>query len=179
MIEEILVNKVSFDLLILLLVALLAWVLLQIAAKKLINMFSTGTPRGRRLRTLSDVFKACGSGVILMFVVLQVFAILGINIAPLIASAGIIGLAVGFGSQALVRDVVTGFFMLAEDQFAERDEIEILGKRGIVEKIGVRTIYLRDEDGNLHIVPAGAVTVVTNYSRKKEEFITKKKKAKG
>lgn len=178
MTKELLVNKTTFDLFVILLISLIAWLLLQIATKKLVSYFSTGTPRGRRLHTLSDVFKACGSVVIVMFAVLEVFAILGINIAPLLASAGIVGLAVGFGSQTLVKDVVSGFFMLAEDQFAEREDIEVLGKRGIVEKIGVRTIFLRDGAGNLHIIPAGAVTVVTNYSRQKKENVKLRKKEK-
>ncbi len=138
------------------------------------SFLSVGTPRGKRLRTLSSVFKAFGSVLILAFAVIETCSVLGIDIAPLVASAGIVGLAIGFGSQQLVRDVVTSFFILAEDQFSEGDDVDIAGKRGIVEHVGFRTIYLRDSEGIQHIIPAGSIAAVTNYSKQKK--IVKKKK---
>lgn len=176
MITEYLKDRQILDLLTLLLTALVAWALLQIFTKGLIDRFSVGTPRGRRLHTLSNVFKAFGSVLILGYVFFETFQILGFDLAPFIASASVVGLAVGFGSQALVKDIVSGFFLLAEDQFAEGDDVEIAGKRGIVEKMNIRTVYLRDEDGILHLVPSGAITVVTNFARAKKELKVKGKK---
>ena len=110
------------------------------------------------------------STLILAFVVFETFRVLGIDLAPLLASVGVVGLSLGFGSQALVKDIVSGFFLLAEDQFSEGDDVEISGKRGIVEKMNVRTVYLRDKDGILHLVPNGSITVVSNFTRQKKEI---------
>jgi small conductance mechanosensitive channel len=90
---------------------------------------------------------------------------LGVDLAPILAGAGIIGLAVGFGAQTLVKDVISGFFLLLEDQYRVNDEVSIAGARGHVEEIGLRTTVLRDADGRVHIVPNGAVGVVTNHTR--------------
>lgn len=90
---------------------------------------------------------------------------LGIDIAPLLASAGVVGLAVGFGAQNLVRDFVTGFFMIIENQIRVGDVVTISGTTGMVEKITLRTITLRDVTGTLHILPNGTITMVSNSSQ--------------
>jgi len=90
---------------------------------------------------------------------------LGVDLAPILAGAGIVGLAVGFGAQTLVKDVISGFFLLLEDQYRVHDEVSIAGARGTVEQIGLRTTVLRDFEGRVHIVPNGAVSVVTNHTR--------------
>lgn len=166
--EEILVNETNLGLLTILAIAVIAWVALQLLTRAVVDRITVGTPRGRRFHTLSNVFKAFVSALILAFVIFETFRILGIDLAPLLASAGVIGLAVGFGSQALVKDIVSGFFLLAEDQFSEGDDVEVSGKRGIVEKMNIRTVYLRDKEGILHLVPNGAITVVSNFTRQKE-----------
>jgi small-conductance mechanosensitive channel len=93
----------------------------------------------------------------------------GIDIAPLIATAGVGGLAIGFGAQALVKDVISGFFLLVEEQVRIGDVVELAGKSGVVERISLRVIRLRDVSGNVHLVPNGSVSLVTNmtldYSR--------------
>ncbi|MGZ8399193.1 MAG: mechanosensitive ion channel family protein [Gemmatimonadales bacterium] len=88
-----------------------------------------------------------------------------INIAPILAGAGILGLAVSFGAQSLVRDVISGFFFLVEDQFSVGDVIEAAGKGGVVEKMTLRVVVLRDLDGSLHIIPNGEVKVLSNKTR--------------
>lgn len=174
--QDILFNETNLGLLTVLAITVLAWVVLQIFTKAVVDRITVGTPRGRRFHTLSNVFKAFVSGLILVFAIFEIFKILGIDLAPVLASAGVIGLAIGFGSQALVKDVVSGFFLLAEDQFSEGDDVEISGKRGIVEKMNIRTVYLRDKDGVLHLVPNGAITVVSNFTRSNKEKIAKGKK---
>ena len=103
--------------------------------------------------------------VILIFVVLSVLAEIGVNVAPLIAGAGVVGIAVGFGSQRLVQDVITGIFLLLEDAVAVGDVVQLGGLSGVVEHLSIRSIKLRAVDGSLHIIPFSAVTSVTNQTR--------------
>ena len=130
------------NILVILIVAILFWFLVQLLSKSLVNALSMGTPRGKRLRTLSSIVKNTLSVLIFVFVIIEVLSQFGVSLAPIIASASIIGLAVGFGAQTLVKDVISGFFLLAEDQFDEGDEIAINDKRGEVEKITLRTVWL-------------------------------------
>src|SRR4029078_6494754 len=87
-----------------------------------------------------------------------------INIAPVLTGAGIAGLAVGFGAQTLVRDIISGFFMLLEDQVRVGDSAAINGIGGLVEQINLRTIVLRDEEGTLHVFPNGSIKPPGNKS---------------
>ncbi len=88
----------------------------------------------------------------------------GIDMKPLLAAAGLGGLAIGFGAQSLVKDIITGFFILLENQIRVGDVVEIAGVGGLVEEVKLRTITLRDLEGNVHIVPNGAVDKVKNYT---------------
>jgi len=148
-------------------IAAFLWILVQVLNKALVNALTVGTPRGKRLRTLSSIVKNTLSTAILIFVIIEVLTNLGVSLAPLLASVSIAGLAVGFGAQTLVKDVISGFFLLAEDQFDEDDDIEVAGKRGIVEKVTLRTVWLRDKNGSVHTIPNGTITTVTNFSKKK------------
>jgi small-conductance mechanosensitive channel len=103
--------------------------------------------------------------VILVFVALSVLTEIGVNVAPLIAGAGVVGIAVGFGSQKLVQDVINGLFLLFEDAVAVGDVVQLGGLSGVVEQLSVRSIKLRAVDGSLHIIPFSAVTSVTNQTR--------------
>jgi small-conductance mechanosensitive channel len=96
---------------------------------------------------------------------LTLLAEVGINVAPLLAGAGVVGLAVGFGSQTLVRDVITGIFLLFEDAVAVGDTVTVGGLSGTVEQLSIRSIRLRALDGSIHIVPFSSVTTVTNQTR--------------
>lgn len=158
--------------------AISIWVVFQLLASSIVRGISAGSPRGRRLRTLSSVVRTVGSTLIVVFAIFESLATIGLNITPLLASAGVAGLAIGFGAQTLVKDVITGFFLLVEDQFDEGDEIEIAGKKGSVSKITLRTIWLQEENGTVHIVPAGSITTVSNFTRfgtKNKKETTKKK----
>jgi small-conductance mechanosensitive channel len=103
--------------------------------------------------------------VILAVVGLTALSEIGVNVAPLLAGAGILGIAIGFGSQKLVQDVITGLFLLIENVVQVGDTVTVSGLTGKVENLSIRTIRLRAGDGSIHIVPFSAVTSVTNASR--------------
>jgi small-conductance mechanosensitive channel len=103
--------------------------------------------------------------VILVTIVLIVLLELGVNVSPLFAGAGVVGLAVGFGSQALVRDVFSGAFFLFDDAFRKGEYIDIGDVKGTVEKISVRSFQLRHHRGPLHTIPFGEIRFLTNFSR--------------
>jgi small conductance mechanosensitive channel len=125
---------------------------------------SVTTQREKRGRTISQLLRSVGRAVIITLAILLTFNVF-INIGPILAGAGILGLAVSFGSQSLVRDVISGFFFLVENQFAVGDVIEAAGKSGVVEKTTLRVVILRDLDGSVHIIPNGEIKVVSNKTR--------------
>jgi small-conductance mechanosensitive channel len=92
---------------------------------------------------------------------------IGVNVAPLLAGAGIVGIAIGFGSQKLVQDLITGLFLLLENAVQVGDYVAVSSLSGVVENLSIRTVRLRALDGSVHIIPFSAVTSVTNYSRGK------------
>jgi small-conductance mechanosensitive channel len=94
-----------------------------------------------------------------------VFTELGISIAPILATAGVLGVAVGFGAQSLVKDYFSGLFLLLEDQIRQGDVVQAGGKAGLVEDVTLRHVRLRDYDGNVHYVPNGHIDSVTNMTR--------------
>jgi small conductance mechanosensitive channel len=121
--------------------------------------------RSQQLRTLAGVINSVGTAVISFIALLQVLGTLDINMGPLLASAGIAGLAIGFGAQTLVKDVINGFFILMENQYDIGDVIKIAGVSGSVEHMTLRLTALRDADGTLHMVPNSQITVVSNLTR--------------
>lgn len=120
-----------------------------------------------RMETLKSILKSLSRYTIYFIGFVPILDTLGIPVATLLTAAGIGGLAIGFGAQNLVKDVITGFFILVEDQFAVGDYIEIDGKAGIVEEMAVRVTKLRDFNGDLHILPNGSIGAITNRSRGK------------
>ena len=121
--------------------------------------------RAGRLRTLMPMLRSALLVVIVLVVALTALSELGINVAPLLAGAGVVGIAVGFGSQKLVQDLITGLFLLLEDAMQVGDVVTLGGLSGTVEALQIRTIRLRAIDGSVHIVPFSAVTTVTNQTR--------------
>jgi small-conductance mechanosensitive channel len=121
--------------------------------------------RSARVRTLLPMLRTLMSVAIILVVVLNVLSEIGVNVAPLLAGAGVVGLAIGFGSQTLVRDVITGAFLLFEDAMTVGDVVQVGGHSGVVEQLSIRSIKLRATDGSVHIIPFGAVTTVTNMTR--------------
>jgi moderate conductance mechanosensitive channel len=118
-----------------------------------------------RLRTIMPVLRITAGISILIISTLLVLSQLGVNITPLIAGASVLGLAVSFGSQSLVRDIVSGVFFLAEDSFRVGEYIDGSKVKGTVEGFSVRSLRLRHQNGQLHIIPFGQITHITNFSR--------------
>lgn len=118
-----------------------------------------------RLQTLLPIIRKFILSVLVVMVALIVLSSLGVDIGPLLAGAGVVGLAIGFGAQALVRDIVAGIFFLIDDAFRVGEYIEIGDLRGMVEGISIRSLRLRHHRGAVHTIPFGEMTSVTNYSR--------------
>lgn len=129
----------------------------------------SGQARVQRLETLAASMEKLLGVVIVATVVIYIMIIWGIPVGPLIALGSVIGIAVGFGAQGFVKDVIAGFFVLVEDQYAIGDDVQLAGVEGTVVDIRLRTTVLRDLDASLHHVPNGEVRVATNltpdYSR--------------
>lgn len=121
--------------------------------------------REARIRTLSAVFKSAIAVVIWLWVVIDVLATIGINVAPLIASAGVVGVALGFGAQSLVKDFLSGIFMLLEDQYGVGDVIDVGEISGTVEDVSLRLTTIRDLDGTLWFVRNGQILRVGNFNQ--------------
>jgi small conductance mechanosensitive channel len=119
----------------------------------------------RRVETVFRVLRYFATAIIVLIGGLLVLSELGVSIAPILGAAGIVGIAVGFGAQSLVKDYFAGFFLLLENQIASGDVVEIAGCTGTVEDVTLRYVRLRDFAGNVHYVPNGLVTTVTNMSR--------------
>ena len=140
-------------------------------AERLIRLFRAqmsrriGPDEVTRVETLARVFHYAATIVICLVAGMAVLDALGISIAPLLATAGVAGLAIGFGAQSLVKDYFTGLFLLIEDQIRQGDVVEVAGKAGVVEEVTLRYVRLRDGDGFVHFVPNGEIKLVTNRTR--------------
>ena len=148
-----------------------AW-LLQAVASRLIRVFRNymakragGADELRRIDTVSSAFRYVASVVVVLVAGMLVLSELGISIAPVLATAGVAGIAIAFGAQSLIKDYFTGFFLLVEDQIRQGDVVEIAGKSGEVEEVTLRYVRLRDGDGYVHFVPNGEIKVVSNRTR--------------
>lgn len=149
---------------------LIGYIILRAIGSKIIHRTFNRMEKQRnmhpgRVKTLSKLAISIFTYILLFIVITITLGLFDLDIAPLIASAGIVGLAIGFGAQGLVSDVVTGFFILLEKQIDVEDYIAIAGIDGIVEEVGLRTTQVRSFDGTLHFVPNREISVVSNYSR--------------
>ena len=121
--------------------------------------------RAQQVRTLAGVATSVGMFVILFWGLMQALPLFGLNLGPLLASAGIAGLAIGFGAQTLVHDFINGFFILIENQYDIGDVIRVAGVKGTVEEMSLRRTVLRDDDGTVHVVPNSEIKIVSNATR--------------
>ena len=119
----------------------------------------------KRAETLGRVIRYIISVVITLVAAMLILAELGVSVAPILGAAGVVGLAVGFGAQSLVKDYFTGFFILLENQIRQGDVVRIADIAGLVEEVTLRHVRLRDYEGNVHYVPNGLISTVTNMSR--------------
>lgn len=155
-------------LLLVILVAFLLVRLLRIVTRRVASLEEKRLPSGIRaqqVRTLAGVITSVGVSVIIFVAGMEALDILGLNLGPLLASAGIAGLAIGFGAQTLVKDVINGFFILFEDQFNIGDKIRAAGVAGTVEDMSLRRTKLRDDDGTIHMIPNSEIKIVSNMTR--------------
>lgn len=147
--------------------ALIVWEVIGAVIERRLSRLDTG--RGRmssaRLRTLLPFARRALLVTLIVMVGLIVLSEIGVDTAPLIAGAGVIGVAIGFGAQSLVKDVITGLFILMEDSVAVGDVAELGGRTGVVEGMSMRSVRLRDGDGHLHTVPFSEVTTVRNMTK--------------
>lgn len=118
----------------------------------------------KRARTLGRITRQVVAVIVWVVACMLVLGELGLNLGPILAGAGIVGLAVGFGGQTLVKDIISGFFILFENQYRVNDVIQTAGVSGLVEAVNLRTTVLRDIEGRVHIIPNGSVNVVTNMT---------------
>lgn len=121
--------------------------------------------RAQKIRTMASVITSVGVFLIFFWAILQALPLFGLNLGPLLASAGIAGLAIGFGAQTLVHDFINGFFILLENQYDIGDNVRIAGVKGTVEAMTLRHTLLRDDDGTVHIVPNSEIKIVSNTTR--------------
>jgi small conductance mechanosensitive channel len=140
------------------------------ATRRFEREMSTGTgleviERTKRAQTFSRLLQRTLSVVVIVMAGLMILRELDIDITPVLTGAGIAGLAIGFGAQTLVRDVISGFFMIFEDQVRVGDVVMVNGQGGLVEEVKLRTIVLRDEQGAVHIFPNGEVKTLSNLSK--------------
>lgn len=119
----------------------------------------------QRAETLARVFRHFATVALSLMAGMLVLAELGISLAPILGAAGVVGLAVGFGAQSLVKDFFSGFFLLLEDQLRQGDIVKLGELSGTVEVITLRHVRLRDAEGSIHFIPNGSISTVTNHSR--------------
>jgi small-conductance mechanosensitive channel len=150
---------------IVLLIAALAWtVTASIIEHRLSQSEGRGMPSARE-RTLLALFRNAALIVIVTMTVMVLLSQIGIDVGPLIAGAGVVGLAIGFGSQKLVQDIITGIFIQLENGMNENDVVQVAGVFGTVEKMTIRSVGIRTLDGGYHLVPFSSVDVVANHMR--------------
>jgi len=165
-----------------LLIACLAWMLCRLAIDRHLRGISVGPKLpvvdnnseslpGSRLQTMLPLLRAALAIVIAVITILIVLSRLGIDTAPLIAGAGVFGVAISFGSQSLVRDIISGLFYMWDDAFRVGEYVDTGRLKGTVEKLGIRSLKLRHHNGPLHTIPYGQLGAVTNMSR---DFATMK-----
>jgi small-conductance mechanosensitive channel len=144
--------------------------LLRAVAERIPRLMATGEPaiiteREKRARTLASLLRTVGTTLILIIAVMTALREIGLDITPLLAGAGVAGLAIGLGAQSLIRDVIAGFFILLDDQFHVGDVIQAAGVSGQVERMTLRTTVVRDLQGAVHFIPNGEIKVASNLTK--------------
>jgi moderate conductance mechanosensitive channel len=145
------------------LIRLLSAITARLGTLKVTDRYSEA--RARQVKTMAGVIGSVGNFAIFFIASLEILSQLGFNLGPLLASAGIVGLAIGFGAQTLVKDVINGFFILLENQYDIGDSVRAAGVKGNVEDMSLRRTVLRDDDGTVHTIPNSEIKLVSNMTR--------------
>lgn len=154
-----------------LVIALVAWILTRVLKAitkrvvKLAELHAGNAARIAQIRTLVSVIRATGIGIIGFLAALEVLPMLGFKLEPLLASAGIAGVAIGLAAQTIVKDCLNGILILVEDQFNVGDKVRLAGLTGMVESLSLRKTLVRDGDGTLYVIPNSQITTVANLAR--------------
>ncbi len=162
----------GISIIIILVVGVVLWVVLKQTIPPLVRRAMSRPVKGesreglkRRADTLQGVFMGLGRIVIVLLVIFMVLSELDVSIGPILAGLGVVGIAVGFGAQYLIRDLIAGVFILMENQYRVGDVARVADVSGLVEEINLRKTVLRDLDGIVHHIPNGEIRVASNYSR--------------
>ncbi len=159
--------------LVILVASFIAFWVIKTALRRVVAQYVRVRGKGRhaklwfenRTKTLSAIISST-LGVLLFVVALfMILSEVGVDIGPLLAGAGVLGIAVGFGAQSLIKDLLGGLFILLEDQFNKGDVVKIAGIAGLVEEVNLRRTVLRDLDGIVHVIPNGVISTASNYTR--------------
>jgi small-conductance mechanosensitive channel len=149
----------------------IAFILIQIVnffvkkMRRLADHHSSNPQRASELRTVAAILRASAYSIIGFIVLLHVLGVLGINLTPLLASAGVVGVGIGLGAQSLFKDIINGVFVLIENQYNVGDTVKLASLTGTVEDLTLRLTTLRDGDGTLHFIPNSQIATVSNLSR--------------
>ncbi len=148
-------------------------IILKLVVKRLARIVDDGdddrvSQKGKRAETLGHIIVATGNTVIYAVILLMVLSMFGIDIRPILAGAGVVGLAIGFGAQSLVKDFVSGLFILIENQYGIGDKVKIGNFEGRVIRITMRSTVLHDDEGSTYYISNGSVNNVTNFSQQKK-----------
>jgi len=150
---------------------ILAWILTRVLKTitnrvvRITEQHGAGAARLAQVRTLASVIRATGIGFIATVAAMEILPKLGFELGPLIASAGVAGVAIGLAAQTIVKDCLNGFLILIEDQYNVGDKVRLAGSTGIVESLSLRKTSVRDGDGTLYIIPNSQITTVANLTR--------------
>jgi small conductance mechanosensitive channel len=154
-----------------LVILLIAFILIRIVSffvnrmRRLADRHVANPQRASEVRTLAAILRATAYGIIGFIVTLHVLSVLGVNLTPLIASAGVVGVGIGLGAQSLFKDIINGVFILIENQYNVGDNVKIASLTGTVEDLSLRLTTLRDGDGTLYFIPNSQIATVSNLSR--------------
>jgi small-conductance mechanosensitive channel len=165
------ISFIRADLPRLLAILLLAFILLQISKffvrrmQKLAHRQVGNSQRAAQLRTMAAILRGTSYGIIGFIVLLHVLSIFNINLTPLLASAGVVGVGIGLGAQSIFKDMLNGIFILIEDQYNVGEVVKVAGLQGTVEDLTLRCTTLRDGDGTVYIIPNSQIATVSNLSR--------------
>jgi small-conductance mechanosensitive channel len=149
----------------------IAFILARIVAffvnrmRQLADRQTNNAQRASEIRTVASILRATAYSIISFIVLVHVLDVLGINITPLLASAGVVGVGIGLGAQSIFKDVLNGIFILVENQYNVGDQVKIAALTGSVEDLSLRLTTLRDGDGTLYFIPNSQIATVANYSR--------------
>jgi small conductance mechanosensitive channel len=164
----------GLKIILILVLMLIALKVVRIFSKKIFDQFrdeDAGIEVRKRADTLSGIIRFVLAIVVVIVSAIMVLDEFGIEIGPILAAAGIVGVAVGFGAQYLVQDVISGFFIILQDQIRVGDVVILGGKGGLVEKVSLKNTVLRDLSGNVHFIRNGTIDVVTNMTKDFSQYV--------